>query len=347
LEFAKTKKILVVDDNIVNLTQIGELLAGGYEAFLLKSGEQALRFCAKERPDLILLDVEMPGMNGYETIAALKKIPAVENVPVIFLTGNSDEASEIKALESGAMDFLTKPVEKSILLHRIKLHLEMYNYSANLQNTVSELENNVVVCFADLLEYKDANSGGHVLRTSVYVDIIGRELIAAGTFPEELDEDRLKLMVRAAPFHDIGKIGVSDAFLLKPGPLAGAEYDIVKQHTLIGAKVLANIHKRNPSQGYLEYAVRMAEGHHERYGGGGYPRGVSGDEIPLCCRLMSVANVYDACVTDKIYRPALSHREAYDIITRGAGTEFDPRVVDAFARVPRERLAHIERLGET
>jgi putative two-component system response regulator len=275
----------------------------------------------------------MPEMDGFETVERMKLIPDIASVPVIFITGNIDEGTEIRALESGAIDFITKPVAGSILHHRMELHLQLYSYQTNLENMSSELENNVVECFADLIECKDENTGGHVMRTSRYVDIIGRELLRMGVFGKYLTAPELELMVRAAPFHDIGKIGVSDVILLKPSGLTDEEYAQAKAHTLIGGRILLNIYKRTPSQRYLKYAARMAEGHHERYDGAGYPRGLAGEDIPVCCRIMSVANVYDACITDRIYRKARTHDEAREIITSGSGTEFDPRVVDAFMMV--------------
>ncbi|MDR2137806.1 MAG: response regulator, partial [Synergistaceae bacterium] len=324
------KSIMVVDDNIASLKQVGAQLADKYDFSLVKSGKDALAFCSTDVPDLILLDVEMPEMDGFETIAAMKRKPALSNVPVIFLTGNIDSATEIRALEAGAMDFIRKPVDKDILRHRIELHLELHDYQHDLENTLQELESSIVVSFADLIECKDDNTGGHVLRTREYVEILGRELLMMGAFPEELTEKELKVMAQAAPFHDIGKIGISDVLLLKPGPLTDEEYAEVKKHTLIGANLLNDIYKRSPEQPYLKYAVLMAMGHHERYDGNGYPRGLKGGDVPFCCRLLGVANVYDACMTERVYRPAMSRDEAYRVIVNGKGTEFDPRVVDAF-----------------
>ncbi|MDR3265005.1 MAG: response regulator [Synergistaceae bacterium] len=324
------ERILVVDDNLTILKQIGAQLADSYDVLLAGSGVLALRICAQENPDLVLLDIEMPGMDGFETIAGLKQDPSLAHIPVIFLTGHRDAATEIRALGSGAMDFIAKPVNKDILLHRIELHLRYATYQNHLENTVRELEDSIVVSFAELIEYKDEKMGGHVLRTSKYVELLGRRLLEMGRFGDDFDEADLKMMVRAAPFHDIGKIGVSDVFLLKPGPLSAEEYEEVKKHTVIGARVLKAIHDRTPTQSYLGYAQLFAEGHHERYDGKGYPHGLAGDEIPLCCRLMSVANVYDACVTPRIYRPALTHQEAREVILEGKGTEFDPFIVEVF-----------------
>jgi putative two-component system response regulator len=327
------KSILIVDDNLVSLKQISAQLAKSYDVSLAKSGELALQICAQEKPDLILLDVEMPDMDGYATIARLKEDPELKNIPVIFLTGNYDTATEVKCLESGAMDYITKPANIDILLHRIELHLQFSTYQLHLEHMVKELEDNIGVSFAELLDCKDFNIANHVLRTAEYVELLIRELIEAGTFGDEITADGIAEIKRAIPFHDIGKIGVSDIILLKRSPLTKEEYQEIYKHTVIGAQVLQSIYDRTPDQSYLKTAIIIAESHHERYDGTGYPRGLKGDDIPLCCRVMAVANVYDACVTDRIYRKALSHEETCKIIFDGRGTQFDSRVVDAFDKV--------------
>jgi putative two-component system response regulator len=327
------KQILVVDDNISSLKQIGAQLTSHYEVSLAKSGALALQICKQEKPDLILLDVEMPEMDGFETLNRLKEDPDLKPVPVIFLTGNRDTATEIKALESGAMDFITKPANKDILFHRLELHLQFAAYQSSLENTVRELQNSIVTSFAELIECKDDNAGTHVLRTGKYVEILGGELLKAGIFEQELSGGNLDLIVRAAPFHDIGKIGVSDMLLLKEGTLTAEEYGEVKKHTLIGARFLQSIYERTPEEQYLQFAKLIAESHHEKYDGTGYPYGLAGDAIPLCARIMTVANVYDGCITERVYRKALSHEEACRIILDGKETWFDPRIVKAFEGV--------------
>lgn len=324
------KRILVVDDNMASLKQIGAQLSLNYQVSLSKSGAQALKICEQTHPDLILLDVEMPDMDGFETNAVLRRNRDLSRIPVIFLTGNHDEETELRALESGAVDFITKPAEKSILLHRLELHLKLYDYQTNLENTVKELEDSIVMSFADLVECKNDNTGGHVLRTSKYVELLGHALLKRGLFKEELNEDFIEMIARAAPFHDIGKIGVSDVILLKPSCLTDEEYEEVKKHTLIGSRVLHNIYERTPTQYYLKYAAMLAEGHHERYDGQGYPYGIKGDDIPLCSRIMAVVNVYDACLTDRVYRRACLPVEALEVIRQGKGTEFDPVIAEVF-----------------
>ncbi|MDR1621591.1 MAG: response regulator, partial [Synergistaceae bacterium] len=218
------KQILVVDDNLPNLKQINMQLCGNYRVALAKSGAQALQICVNERPDLILLDIQMPEMDGFETIAKIKGNITMRNIPVIFLTANHDTATEVKALESGAVDFVTKPVEKSILLHRIELHLQVAEYNRSLENTVKNLEDGLITSFSDLIECRDGNTGGHVMRTSQYVRFLGEELLRRNMFADELTDKALEMIVRATPLHDVGKIGVSDVILLKPAMLNDEEF---------------------------------------------------------------------------------------------------------------------------
>jgi len=334
------KSILIVDDNLVSLKQISAQLVQDYEVSLAKSGELALQICAQERPDLILLDVEMPDMDGFATLARLKEEPRLKHIPVIFLTGNHDAETEVRCLESGAMDFITKPANADILRHRIDLHLQFSTYQLHLENTVKELEDNIGVSFAELLDCKDYNVAGHVLRTGEYVELMATELLNEGVFGDEITAEDAATMKRASPFHDIGKIGVSDIILLKRTTLTEEEYKEIQRHTLIGGRVLQAIYDRSPNQHYLKMAVTIAEGHHERWDGTGYPRGLKGDDIPLCCRIMTVANVYDACITDRVYRKGLSHEQTCEVILSGRGTDYDPRIVDVFEKI-RDKFAFL------
>ena len=327
------KKILVVDDNLTSLKQINSQLADSYATTLAKSGTQALQICAREKPDLILLDIEMPEISGFEVIATLKKDPEIAKIPVIFLTGNQDTATELRGLESGAVDFITKPVEKPILLNRIRLHMQFSAYQLSLENTVKDLQSSIVLSFAELIESKDHNSGGHVLRTGKYVRILGQALLEQNTFGDKLTPEILDTIVEATHFHDIGKLGISDIILMKDSPLTEEEYADVKAHTVIGARVLGDIYKLVPAQKSLEYAITFARSHHEQFNGAGYPDGLAGESIPLGIRIMSVANVYDSCTTGKAYRPAMSHEYVCSIISKGKGTEFDPRIVEVFEKI--------------
>jgi putative two-component system response regulator len=339
-------KILVVDDNLSSLKQIGAQLGENYEVSLAKSGALALQICMREKPDLILLDIEMPGMDGFETLKRFRLNRYLGSIPVIFLTGNHDTETEVRGLQSGARDFITKPVEKSILFHRIELHLRFSSYQSQLESMVAKMSDSVALAFAELIECRDENTGEHVARTSRYVGMLGRKLMEMGLFTDELNPTDLDMMVRAAPFHDIGKIAVSDRVLLKPDRLDDEEFAIMKQHTIIGEEILKNMLIRTPTQQYLHYAKLIAASHHERYDGKGYPRGLKGDAIPLCGRIMSVADVYDALVDDRVYRRGMSHAEACRIIIDGKGKNFDERVVNAFETIHEELAATAKKIKE-
>jgi putative two-component system response regulator len=333
-------KILVVDDNLAILKQIASFLADDYQVSLAKSGSLALQICVREKPDIILLDVEMPEMDGFDVLSQLRTNPYLNRIPVIFLTAHHDAEAEIRALESGARDFITKPVERKILLHRIEMHLRFASYQAHTEQTVMSLSDNIAVSFAEAIEFRDENTGGHVIRTSKYVDILGDELIKQGLFSDDINTSELQEMVRAAPLHDIGKIAISDMILLKPGRLDGAEFSTMKRHSEIGASILNRMYRRMPAQHYLYYASLIAGSHHERFDGTGYPNGLSRDDIPLCGRIMAVADVYDALVDDRIYRASMGHAQASGIILENSGTHFDPRVVEAFKNT-QDKIAEI------
>lgn len=325
--------VLVVDDMLPSLQHIVLLLDGVYEVMPAKSGEQALKIAAKRRPDLVLLDVNMPGMDGFDTLRMLRADDWLGFIPVIFLTANHDTAVEVKALRSGANDFLTRPIEKSVLVHRIDLHLRLSEYHRKLRKTVRELESSIAVNFAELIECRDENTGGHVQRTSRYFALLGGELIARGLFRDQLDAQTLDMMIQASPLHDIGKIGISDTVLLKPGRLNDEEFASIKKHPEIGSAILGSMYNRLPTQQHMYYAKTIAESHHERYDGKGYPKGLSGEEIPLGARIMAIVDVYDALVSNRVYRKAMPHEEALTIILEGRGTNFDPVIVDVFAEI--------------
>jgi putative two-component system response regulator len=327
------KRILIVDDNLAILKQISAYLTDDYELSLAKSGLLAMQICLKERPDLILLDVEMPDMDGFDVIFQLKQNPYLDRIPVIFLTASQSAEVEIKALESGARDFIIKPVEKSILLHRIKLHLKFASYLAQTEQIVTTLSDNIATSFAEMIECRDENTGGHVVRTSKYVEALGMELMKNGLFTDDLNPAELQMMVRAAPLHDIGKIAISDRILLKAGQLDDIEFSMMKRHSEIGATILKRMYQRMPAQHYLRYASLIAGSHHERYNGKGYPQGLAGNNIPLCGRIMAVADVYDALMENRIYRSGMGHLQASNIIFENSGSHFDPHIVDAFRNI--------------
>ena len=327
------KSILIVDDNLVSLRQIAAQLQDGYEISLAKSGELALQICAHEMPDLILLDMEMPGMDGFETLACLRQDPSLAEIPVLFLSGTSGAEAEVKCLEAGAEGLISKTANSKLIRYRIETQLEYAAHRFHPQRIVSEMEDALGFSFAELVECKDRNAAGHIARVSRYAELIALDLLERGSFGGELTPEDIPMIRRAAPFHDIGKIGISDLVLLKRGPLTDEELREMHRHTTIGGQMLEVMYERAPHLSYLKMAQVIAQGHHERYNGEGYPLGLKGDRIPLCCRIMAAANVYDSCVTDRVYRKGLSHEAACGIIQDGRGTEFDPLVADAFERL--------------
>jgi len=334
------KRILIVDDNLSILKQIAAQLSGDYEISLAKSGILALQICVREKPDLILLDIEMPDMDGFDVIGRLKQNPYLDRIPVIFLTASHDPVTEMRALTSGARDFITKPVEKSILLHRIELHLHFASYQIQTERNVTALSDSLATSFAEMIECRDENTGGHVVRTSKYVELLGKDMINRGLFPDELNPAELQLMMRSAPLHDIGKIAISDRILLKAGRLDDVEFTIMKRHAQIGESIVERMYQRMPAQRYLRYGCLIAGSHHERYDGKGYPRNLAGADIPLCGRIMAVADVYDALTENRVYRKGLGSRQAIEIIMENRGTQFDPVVVDTFRNV-QEQIVEI------
>ncbi|GHV12633.1 response regulator [Fibrobacterales bacterium] len=330
----KKSIILAVDDSPVLLDAL-DICIGQYcqELIMATSGAQALEFAVKKLPDLILLDVEMPEMNGFETFKKLKTIPSIAHIPVIFLTVSDEHKIEVKALESGAVDYITKPFDKTVLLHRINLHLSMQRNRINLENSLRSVENGLIDTFTSLLESRDRNTSGHARRTGVYMEILCQEMLSVGEFKDQLNESIVQKMVQAAPLHDIGKIGIPDGILLKEGHFNEAEFEIMKSHASEGSRVLRNLYAQMPSQQYLMFAEQIARSHHERWDGTGYPFGIKQTQIPLSARIMAIADVYDACTKRRIYRDKMTHDEAVKIILEGKGTLYDPKVVDIFERV--------------
>jgi putative two-component system response regulator len=340
---AKRRTVFLVDDSITNLTMGRNVLAKHYNIATLESGERLLKMLEKTIPNMILLDVEMPGMNGYEVIKIIKNKKETRDIPVIFLTAKTDGDSELEGLSLGAIDYITKPFSPSLLLRRIETHLKLANYNKHLQETVEaktksvlELQNAILKTMAELVECRDDITGGHIERTTRYLGVLLDALPALGLYEKEMDSWDLKLILQSAQLHDIGKIAVKDSILLKPAKLTPEEFEEMKKHTTFGEEVIRKMKNTVTEQAFLEHAEIFAATHHEKWDGSGYPRGLKSTEIPLQGRLMAIVDVYDASVSDRPYKKAFSHEETVKIISDGKGGHFDPHLVDLFIKVSDE-----------
>ena len=304
--------ILAVDDEASNLQLLRQILQDHYRLLFAKDGARALDLARQERPDLILLDVMMPGMSGYEVCAALKANPETAAIPVIFVTALTDTADELEGFEAGAVDYITKPVSPPIVRARVRTHLSLVRME-ELRATRLEIVQRLGLA----AEYKDNETGLHVIRMSHFSRILG---IAAGLSEVEADD-----LLHAAPMHDVGKIGIPDRILQKPGPLEPEEWKVMQSHVTIGAEIIGE-----HEGGMLELARQIALTHHEKYDGSGYPRGLRGEEIPLAGRIVAIADVFDALTSKRPYKRAWTEEEALTFLREQKGRHFDPALVDLF-----------------
>ena len=338
--------ILVVDDTADDLALMSTLLKHAYVVKIANSGAKALRIARSEAPpDLILLDIMMPEMDGYQVLQTLRADVKTHDIPVIFLTAKSEIEDEKRGLELGAVDYITKPVSPPILLARVKTQLALKASSDFLRDKASFLEDEVakrteeisaiqdvtILVMASLAETRDPETGNHIRRTQHYVKELAQALRDHPRFRTYLNDRIIQLLFKSAPLHDIGKVGIPDRILLKPGKLDPDEFEVMKTHTTLGYEAIAHAEKAlGTDVAFLTMAKEIALSHQEKWDGSGYPQGLAGDAIPLSARLMAVADVYDALVTRRPYKEPLSHAEAVRIIDRGRGTHFDPDIVDAF-----------------
>jgi putative two-component system response regulator len=331
-------KILMVDDATTNLQILRETLAGsGYKLLSAKGGPSALSIATRAQPDLILLDILMPGMDGYDVCRRLKADEATRHIPLIFLTALDDATDEAKGLAMGAVDYITKPIHPDLVRARVQTHLELKQHRDRLEQMVQANVREVrltqavmIESLATLAEYRDPETGGHIKRTQNFVKLLAMHLRAHPRFRAALDEETIELLYRSAPLHDIGKVGVRDHILLKAGRLDDAEFEQMKRHTLLGEEALQRTEQKLGRSTFLRLAREIAGSHQEKWDGSGYPRGLRGDAIPLSGRLMAVADVYDALISKRIYKPPLPHEKAVAIIRAGRGVHFDPDMADAF-----------------
>ncbi len=329
--------ILVVDDTVANVDILVYALENDYDVMVAMDGESALESVAYHRPDLILLDIMMPGMDGYEVCRRLKADAATRHIPIIFLTAMAEEQDEAKGLVLGAVDYVTKPFSPELVKARVKNQLELKMHRDRLEDLVKERTEQLeltqeitIESMGTLAEYRDPETGGHIKRTRQYVKVLAEYLQNHPKFKNYLTDPVIDLLYKSAPLHDIGKVGVKDSILLKPGKITDDEFDEMKKHAAYGRDVLAIQEKKLGTNSFLHHARLIAGSHHEKWDGSGYPDGLAGDEIPIEARIMAIADVYDALISKRIYKPPFPHEKAVEIIAEGKGRHFDPDMVEAF-----------------
>ncbi|MDD2844393.1 MAG: two-component system response regulator [Rhodoferax sp.] len=346
LDFTQKATVLVVDDTPDNLSLVSSLLRDDYIVRVANNGEKALRIATSEQaPDLILLDIMMPGMDGYEVCRRLKEDPRSRDIRVIFLTAKSEVEDERKGFKLGAVDYITKPISPPILQERIKTHLALKAAADFLRDKNIYLEQEVarrtqelaaiqdvtILAMASLAETRDSDTGNHIRRTQFYVKALAQQLQNHPRFKHYLSDANIAMLFKSAPLHDIGKVGIPDSILLKPGRFEPEEFEIMKRHTILGREAIEHAEKSLGIEvDFLRTAKEIAMSHQEKWDGSGYPEALKGDAIPISARLMALADVYDALISRRVYKEGMPHAKAAAIIQDGKGSHFDPDMVDAF-----------------
>ena len=355
--------IMVVDDSPEVLSLISSLLRDSYKVKVANSGEKALRHIRSEStPDLILLDIMMPGLSGYDVIMEIKASPETRHIPVIFLTSMSAADDEKMGLELGAADYLAKPISPPILLARVKTQLENKAAADFLRDQnhyleaevskrtreISAIQDVTILAMASLAETRDSDTGNHIRRTQHYVRALANKLKSHPAFGYYLSEQTIEMLFKSAPLHDIGKVGIPDRILLKPGRFTPDEFEIMKTHTTLGRDAIEQAEKQlGMNVDFLKHAKDFAYYHQEKWDGSGYPTGASGDQIPISARLMAVADVYDALISRRVYKEGMPHTKAVEIIIEGRGSHFDPDITDAFIELQEEFQAIAARFSDS
>ena len=363
LDFTQKPTVLVVDDTPDNLSLMSGLLKDLYRVKVANSGEKAIKIVQSDSPpDLILLDIMMPGLSGYDVCKILKDAPESRDIPIIFLTAMTGTDDETKGLELGAVDFITKPVNPPIVLARVATQLHVKASADFLKDKAQYLESEVakrthelaaiqdvtILAMASLAETRDNDTGNHIRRTQYYLELLANYLKNHDRFRAFLSDHTINMLFKSAPLHDIGKVGIPDRILLKPGRFEPHEFEIMKTHCKLGRDAIQHAEDQlGLAVEFLKYAKEIAYGHQEKWDGSGYPEGLAGDDIPISARLMAVADVYDALISRRVYKEGMPHEKAVGIIAEGKGSHFDPDIVEAFMALTEEFRAVAKRYADS
>ncbi len=349
-------KILVVDDIDINREILKVILCDDYDVDEAEDGVQALELLngGAPLPQLVLLDIMMPKMNGYEVLNNIKKNPETASLPVLIITAESDEENESKAILSGAVDFINKPFNSDVVKARVDMHIQLSNYRTKLEEMVRQkteevqmLNQRILETLATIVEYRSLESGHHIRRVQELTRLLIEKMLTKPRFRDELIALGYEEIIAAAVLHDVGKVGISDEVLLKPGKLTEDEFEQIKRHPDIGSDIIDTIAEgQSQNENYLKHCRDIALYHHERWDGTGYGRKLAGKDIPLSARILSLIDVYDALTTKRCYKDAFSHERTMDIINRNSGTQFDPDIVDCFNEISDDIRKLAERLTD-
>lgn len=331
------KTVLVIDDDKSNLIMAQRLLSDEYRVAAVNSGEKGFEYLEKNEPSLILLDIQMPQMNGFEVMEKLRAHEKWCKIPVIFLTADKSSETEEKCFDMGAVDYIGKPFVPQIMRKRVMRTIELEEYRKSLERMVmaqlaqiTRMQHDIIVSMANVIESRDGTTGEHVKRTSKYTMLLAEKMIERGLYAEELTVQLLESMRNGSPLHDIGKITIPDSVLTKPGKLTVEEYDVIKTHAKAGADMIRDNMSQMVSEDFLQVACDMARYHHEKWNGKGYPEGLKGEEIPLTARILAVTDVYDALVSERQYKKGMTIDEAFAIMEKDRGENFEPEILDVF-----------------
>ena len=348
---SKKDLILIVDDIDINRMILDEILHNDYDIIEAENGTTALKTLfpsegkiAEVLPTAILLDIMMPDLDGFEVLEVIKSNDITKNIPVLFITAADSDDTESKGLKAGAADYITKPFNHDVVRARVDNHINLARYRHNLEQLVeiktaevTRTYESTLEVLATIIEYRNLESGTHIRRTTLLTAAMVARMLESDKFKSALEELNISSLIKASALHDIGKIGIPDGILLKPGKLTDGEFNVIKTHTTVGSHIIDSISEKLPDNDmFLKYAKDICHYHHERWDGKGYPGGLGGENIPLAARIISVVDVYDALVSPRCYKDPYSHEVSLNIITEGRGTQFDPDIVDLLPDVEDE-----------